>query len=146
MDQELDQIAKPDVPASTGRIAAVRGAVLDVVFEQPPLPPIEDALHVAREDGATIVAEVQAHLDEHHVRAIAIEPTAGLRRGDAVIAAGGPITVPVGEEVLGRLLGVTGNVADGGAPFPGDTPRWPIHRRPPPLSAQAGSASGDEHL
>ncbi|MCB2058923.1 MAG: F0F1 ATP synthase subunit beta, partial [Novosphingobium sp.] len=139
MDQQLDQSANAAASASSGRIVAVRGAVIDVAFPKPPLPPIEDALHVRREDGSTVVAEVQAHLDEHHLRAIAIEPTAGLRRGDDVAAAGGPIDVPVGEKVLGRLIGVTGNVADGGAPFPDDTPRWPIHRQPPPLKAQTGA-------
>jgi F-type H+-transporting ATPase subunit beta len=80
---------------------------------------------------------VQSHLDRTTVRAVALQPTAGLRCGASVQATGGPITMPVGDEVLGRLLNVLGEVGDSGAPLPADMMRWPIHRRPPPLAAQA---------
>jgi len=122
-----------------GRVIAVRGPVIDVAFDGDELPPIEDALHITPRNRNVIIAEVQAHLDRHHVRAIALDPTFGLRRGDRVEWPGGEISVPVGEGVLGRLIGVTGAVGDGGDDFPADTPRWPIHRPAPPLAVQAGS-------
>ncbi len=123
-----------------GRIVAVKGPVIDVAFEAGPLPPINDALRIVREDGKTVTAEIQAHLDKRHARAIALGPTAGLRRGDRVEWTGGQISAPVGEQVLGRLIGLTGEVGDGGAPFPDDTPRWPIHRSPPPLAVQSNAS------
>ncbi|PWB80050.1 MAG: F0F1 ATP synthase subunit beta [Methylocystaceae bacterium] len=125
---------------SQGHIVAVRGAVIDVAFAGEGLPAIDDALFVRRDNGETIVAEVQSHLDPHRVRAIALQTTAGLRRGQRVEAAGGPIRVPVGDHVLGRLLDVTGRVADDGAPIPDDAPRRPIHRPPPSLAQQTGAA------
>ena len=72
-------------------------------------------------------------------RAIALEPTTGLRRGDGARSAGGPVTIAVGEATLGRLLDVLGRVGDRGPPLPADAPRWPIHRKPPPFSAQTGA-------
>ena len=96
-----------------GRVIAVRGPVIDVAFDGDELPPIEDALHITPRNGNVIIAEVQAHLDRHHVRAIALDPTFGLRRGDRVEWPGGEISVPVGEGVLGRLIGVTGAVGAG---------------------------------
>jgi F-type H+/Na+-transporting ATPase subunit beta len=124
-----------------GRVIAVRGAVLDVAFKAARLPPIEDAVIVAPETAHPIVAEVQTHLDETTVRAIALQSTAGLRRGTAVVAAGGPLEVPVGEEVLGRLLDLTGAVGDKGKPIAGDVPRRPIHRSPPALATQGGTTN-----
>ena len=70
-----------------GRVAAIRGAVVDLAFERGP-PPIEDAVEILDADGRVVVAEIQAHLDAHSARAIALEPTNGLRRGDAARAAG----------------------------------------------------------
>ena len=122
-----------------GRVIAVRGAVLDVSFEGTALPPIEDALVVMPDKGTPITAEVQSHLDETTVRAIALESTSGLQRGAAVRATGGPLEVPVGEPVLGRLLDLTGAIGDKGKPLPADVPRRPIHRNPPPLAAQSGT-------
>jgi len=124
-----------------GRVIAVRGAVLDVAFKAARLPPIEDAVIVAPDTAHPIVAEVQTHLDETTVRAIALQSTAGLRRGAAVVAAGGPLEVPVGEEVLGRLLDLTGAVGDKGKPIAGDVPRRPIHRSPPALATQGGTTN-----
>ena len=114
---------------------AVRGAVVDILFSSEELPPIEEALAIRIENGAVVLAEVQAHLDPRTVRAIALEPTAGLRRGDRVDTTGAPLTTPVGEAVLGRLLTVSGKIGDGGAALRADTPRWPIHRTPPALVA-----------
>jgi F-type H+-transporting ATPase subunit beta len=122
--------------ALEGRVSAVRGAVIDVVFAEA-LPAIGDALAILRDDGEPLLAEVQAHLDARQVRAIALSATAGLPRGGPVRALGGPLTVPVGEAVLGRLLNVSGVLGDKGPPLPADVPRRPIHRTPPPLSAQS---------
>ncbi len=121
-----------------GRVVAIRGAVIDLAFEGIP-PPIEDAVEILDSDGRVVVAEIQAHLDAHSARAIALEPTTGLRRGDAARGAGGPVTITVGESTLGRLMDVLGRIGDRGAPLPHDAPRWPIHRKPPPFSAQTGT-------
>jgi F-type H+-transporting ATPase subunit beta len=121
-----------------GRIGSIRGAVIDVVFADGALPEIEEALETGAAS-APVVAEVQAHLDRTTVRAIALQSTTGLRRGDPVRRGFGPISVPVGDAVLGRLLDVTGRIGDRRGPLPAGTPRRPIHRPPPPLAAQAGS-------
>jgi F-type H+-transporting ATPase subunit beta len=75
------------------------------------------------------------------VRAIALQATSGLRRGTEVQSTGGPLTAPVGDAVLGRLLDVIGTVHDHGPPLPADTPWLPIHRAPPPLAAQTGAST-----
>ncbi|MCT8973712.1 F0F1 ATP synthase subunit beta [Microbaculum marinisediminis] len=123
----------------SGRVVAVRGAVIDVSFAAAPLPPIDHSLVIEGPGSRPIVAEVQAHRDKHVVRAVALQPTTGLQRGARARLSGGPLEMPVGDAVLGRLLDVTGKIGDGGAPLPGDVPRRPIHRRPPPLAQQAGT-------
>jgi F-type H+-transporting ATPase subunit beta len=122
-----------------GRVTAVRGAVVDVAFEAGALPLIEEALEITTDDGPPIIAEVQAHLDENTVRALALRSTHGLRRGASVTASGGPIKVPVGEAMLGRLIDVTGVPGDNGMPLPADVPRRAIHRKPPPLASQGAT-------
>jgi F-type H+-transporting ATPase subunit beta len=119
-----------------GNVVSVRGSVIDVRFNAGKLPAINEALEVS--GSAALVAEVQAYLDEHTVRAVAMQSTEGLSRGAPVKATGGPITVPVGEVMLGRLVNVLGQVSDGGPPIAVGTARWPIHRAPPPLSGQSG--------
>src|SRR5271166_5226393 len=121
-----------------GRVVSIRGAVLDLAFDVRP-PPIEDAVEIVDSDGRVVVAEIQAHLDSRTARAIALEPTTGLRRGDLARSAGGPVAIPVGEAMLGRLIDVLGRFGDRGPPLPFDAPRWPIHRKPPPFSAQTGA-------
>ena len=116
-----------------GKVLAIRGAVVDVAFEAGELPRLEEALIVEWDRPGALIVEVQAHLDESTVRGVALQATAGLRRGVPVRATGRPITVPVGDPVLGRLLDVAGNVRDNGPPLPADMPRSPIHRTPPPL-------------
>ncbi len=125
--------------SSPGRVTAVRGAVVDVAFNAGALPLIEEALEITTDDGPPIIAEVQAHLDENTVRALALRSTNGLRRGAPVKASGGPIKVPVGEAMLGRLIDVTGVPGDNGAPLPADVPRRAIHRKPPPLASQGAA-------
>jgi len=124
---------------AAGSVTAVRGAVLDIDFHGGPLPLLDEALQVRVDP--PLVAEVQLHLDSHSVRAIALQSTAGLSRGVAVRATGAPITVPVGDAVLGRLLDVTGALRDRGPALPADTPYWPIHRAPPALAEQTAATT-----
>jgi F-type H+-transporting ATPase subunit beta len=123
-----------------GRIVQVIGPVVDVEFEGGHLPPIYNALQIKAEvqgQKIDIVAEVEQHLGENRVRAVAMKPTDGLQRGMAVVDLGEPITMPVGPATLGRVLNVLGEPVD----FP-DRPvnaaeRWPIHRPAPTLVEQA---------
>ncbi|MCR8549926.1 F0F1 ATP synthase subunit beta [Salipiger sp. P9] len=125
---------------AAGRVVAIRGAVVDIAFTQDSLPPINDALEIRDTGRRAVLVEVQAHLDSRRVRAIALQATNGLRRGAEVFHPGGPVTAPVGDAVLGRLLDVTGTVGDKAGPLPADTPRRPIHAPPPPLRAQNGTS------
>jgi F-type H+/Na+-transporting ATPase subunit beta len=117
-----------------GEVLAVRGAVVDIAFDAGHLPQIDEALVIEWDRPALLIVEVQAHLDDATIRAVALQATAGLQRGTAVRATGGPITVPVGDAVLGRLVDVTGNVRDNGPPLPEEMPRSPIHRSAPALA------------
>ncbi|CAJ3314868.1 ATP synthase F0F1 subunit beta [Burkholderia pseudomallei] len=119
-----------------GRVVAVRGAVVDVAFDGGALPALNEALTIPVDGAAPILAEVHAHLSDAAVRALALGPTGGLRRGAAVRATGGPIRVPVGDAVLGRLLSVTGAPGDDGAALAADVERRPIHRGAPLLAEQ----------
>jgi F-type H+-transporting ATPase subunit beta len=114
---------------NTGRIVEIKGVVLDVVFPER-LPEILTALEIELAHG-TLVAEVQQHLGDDRVRAVAMDSTDGLARGLEVVDTGGPISVPVGQATLGRLWNVIGQAIDGGEALPADAERWPIHRDPP---------------
>ncbi|MCY3679789.1 MAG: F0F1 ATP synthase subunit beta [Gemmatimonadetes bacterium] len=120
-----------------GMIKEIVGVVIDVAFEGD-LPPIYNALEVEGTD-PRLVLEVQQHLGENMVRCVAMDSTDGLVRGTAVVDTGGPITVPVGENVLGRLFNVIGDPIDGKGPVPNDTPRLPLHRDPPEHEEQVTS-------
>jgi F-type H+-transporting ATPase subunit beta len=102
---------------------------------------INDGLTVVGNDDRALTLEVHGHLDDHTVRCIALQSTSGLQRGRLVTASGGPISVPVGTPVLGRLLDVMGNICDRGPALPPDTERWPIHRNPPRLSQQSADTT-----
>src|ERR687886_968944 len=123
-----------------GTIVQIIGPVVDVEFEAGHLPEIYNALRIsARQDGQTvdIIAEVEQHLGENRVRAVAMKPTDGLQRGMQAVDLGEPLSVPVGPETLGRVLNVLGEPVD----FP-DRPvpakqRWPIHRPAPDLENQS---------
>ena len=120
---------------NVGRIVQVIGPVLDVEFTTGQIPPVLNALHVKRksiETGAdeTLVCEVQQHLGEDRVRAIAIDSTDGLVRGMEVQDTGGPISVPVGPSVLGRLINVTGDGIDQKGPIVSEK-KYSIHRSAP---------------
>src|SRR6476620_3045828 len=118
-----------DRPA--GRIIEIKGVVLDAVFDGH-LPAIYNALEITMPDGRTLVAEVQQHLGDDRVRAVAMDATDGLSRGSAAYDTGASISVPVGEKTLGRIFNVLGAAIDN-KPDDGlaDAPRWEIHREPP---------------
>jgi F-type H+-transporting ATPase subunit beta len=120
-------------PGTIGRLTAVRGSVIDVRFSAEALPAIDEALEIERDDGCPLIAEVQQHLDPVTVRAVALDNTAGLSRGARSRATGGPIRVPVGEPVLGRLLNAVGAPADCGPSLPPDTEYRPIHASAPAI-------------
>lgn len=130
---------KDDPNPARGTVDAVRGAVVDVVFEAADLPQINSALIVEWDRPTPLVLEVHSHLDLQTLRAVAFQSTAGLARGVTVRATGGPVSVPVGTEVLGRLLDVVGNPQDNGPALPKDTPRRSIHALPPLLRSQTGT-------
>ena len=114
-----------------GKILEVVGARVDIDFSEGTLPDILNAVKVERYDGSELVLEVQQHLGESRVRAVAMDTTDGLVRGALATDTGGPITVPVGDAVLGRVFDVTGQPIDerGDA---GESERYSIHRPPPP--------------
>ena len=120
--------------AQTGTIVEIKGVVIDVVFPEG-LPQILNAVEIKipNADGSTrtLVAEVQQHLGDDRVRAVAMDSTDGLARGVEVVDTGGPISVPVGDKTLGRLWNVIGQPIDQKDDVPADTERWSIHRDPP---------------
>jgi F-type H+/Na+-transporting ATPase subunit beta len=128
-------------PSMSGRVRAVRGAVVDVGFPAGDLPAIGEALLIDIGQGRPLVAEVQSHLDAGTVRAVTLHATEGLCRHATVQRTGAALTAPVGDAVLGRLLDVTGVAQDHGPPLPEDMPRWQIHRLPPPLYSQTAATT-----
>lgn len=124
------------MPQEIGHISQIIGPVVDVAFDtngrkaEDVLPRIHDALEIEREDGRTLIVEVQQHIGEDTVRTVAMDNTDGLKRGLKAVSKGSPITMPVGEQVKGRMMNVIGDSIDGlknldrkGA--------YPIHREPP---------------
>lgn len=125
-----------------GKIRQVMGAVVDVAFDEEKVPQIFEALEVnyqVNEVETKLVLEVQQHLGEGMVRAVAMSSTEGLVRDMEVIATGDSISVPVGEKVLGRIFNVTGDTVDERGPVATEE-RWPIHRNPPSLVDQSTEA------
>jgi F-type H+-transporting ATPase subunit beta len=120
---------------STGKTVQIIGAVVDVMFPRENLPRIYDALTI-EETGLTL--EVQQQLGDGVVRTIAMGASEGLKRGMQVSNTGGPITVPVGEATLGRIMDVLGEPVDEAGPI-GEKERWSIHRVAPLLEDQAAS-------
>ncbi len=114
---------------NVGTIVEIKGVVLDAVFPDE-LPAINNALRIST-DGSDLIAEVQQHLGDDRVRAVAMDSTDGLARGIEVEDTGQEITVPVGDATLGRLWNVIGEPIDKGEELPADAERWPIHRDPP---------------
>ncbi|HEY4238961.1 MAG TPA: F0F1 ATP synthase subunit beta [Kofleriaceae bacterium] len=129
-------------PNSLGRVVQVIGPVVDVAFDSAELPEINTALLLTnsaidkRDDNLTV--EVAQHLGEHVVRCVAMDTTDGLVRGQSVKNTGSPITIPVGKEVLGRILNVVGEPVDEAGPVTA-TKRFPIHRSAPKFTDQSVS-------
>ena len=129
-----------DTDSKVGKIVQVIGPVVDVEFEGGTLPPIYNALRVtggSGEHAIDLIVEVEQHLGESRVRAVAMTATDGMQRGMTAVDTGAPISVPVGPKTLGRVLNVLGDPVD----FP-DRPvnseeRWPIHRPAPSLEDQS---------
>ncbi len=133
-----------------GKVVQVMGPVVDVRFEGAhagDLPEVYTALRVTNpalsDEPFNLVLEVAQHLGENGVRTIAMDSTDGLVRGAEVRNTGGPITVPVGEAVLGRIMNVVGEPVDEGGPLSSDI-RLPIHRKPPSLREQSVSLEAFE--
>ena len=127
-----------DRPA--GRIIEIKGVVLDAVFDGH-LPAIYNALEITMPDGRTLVAEVQQHLGDDRVRAVAMDATDGLARGTVAYDTGASISVPVGDATLGRIFNVLGQTIDKGDDAAIDaSPRWEIHRDPPAFDTLSPTA------
>jgi F-type H+-transporting ATPase subunit beta len=128
------------VATKTGKVVQIIGPVLDIEFADGQLPAIYNAVRVTGDAGGLkvdLIVEVEQHLGENRVRTVAMKPTDGLQRGMMAEDTGGPISMPVGPETLGRVLNVLGEPVD----FP-DKPvqskqRWPIHRQAPTLEEQS---------
>ena len=123
---------------NVGKITQIISAVLDIKFTEGKLPEINDAIDIPLKDGGKLVVEVAQHLGDDTVRCIALGPTDGLVRGLDAIATGAPISVPVGENTLGRMFNVLGNPIDE-IEAPKTEEHWPIHRPAPSFEEQATS-------
>lgn len=113
-----------------GKVVQIMGPVVDVVFEEGEIPDILNSLEIDRGEEGTLVLEVAHHLGENTVRTIAMDATDGLVRGHKVVDTGEPISIPVGQEILGRLLNVTGDPIDD-KEAPETDQKFPIHRPAP---------------
>ena len=119
-----------------GHISQVIGPVVDVFFDAPEtaaelvLPSIHDALEIKRPNGKRLIVEVQQHIGENTVRTVAMDSTDGLQRGMKVRPLGGSITMPVGDQIKGRLMNVVGDSIDGMRELNREG-AYPIHREPP---------------
>jgi F-type H+-transporting ATPase subunit beta len=124
---------------TAGHVVQVMGGVVDVEFPAGQLPEIYNALEISREGQESLVLEVQQHLGGDIVRALAMDATDGLRRGDTAISTGAPISVPVGPPSLGRIFNVLGRPVDGLGSVDSDT-HYPIHRPAPEFKDQVTKA------
>ena len=122
-----------------GKITQIIGAVLDIKYADGHLPEINEAIEITRQDNTRLVVEVAQHLGDDVVRCIAMGPTDGLVRGMEAVATGAAISVPVGENTLGRIFNVLGEPIDE-KPAPTDVEYEPIHRKAPSFEEQATEA------
>ena len=122
--------------SNIGKIVQIIGPVLDIKFENGHLPDLLNAIEIEY-DGKKIVCEVAQQLGDDVVRCISMSSTDGMSRGMTAIDTGTGITVPVGEETLGRIFNVLGEAVDD-LPDPKNAERWCIHRDPPKFSEQEG--------
>ena len=126
-------------PAAQGRILRILGSVIDVAFPPDAMPRINGALEVGWDGPHRLTLEVQAHLAAGTVRCVAIQDAAGLKCGTPVEDTGGPLAVPVGDALLGRMINVVGEPIDAGPALRDDIARAGIHRPSPPLAQQGAS-------
>ncbi len=127
---------------STGKIVQVIGPTVDVEFPHDKLPPILNAILIRNETKKIdVTCEVALHVGDNVVRCIAMSSTDGLVRGMDAKDLGGPISMPVGKQALGRIFNLVGQVIDGKGPIPEPDKRRPIHREPPSLEEQATEAA-----
>ncbi len=137
----MSNAEQTSTPERIGKVLAVVGPVVDVEFPNEDLPPIYNALKIS-DDAVlssakiSVIVEIAQHLGENRVRCVSMSTTDGLVRGMAAVDTGGPITTPVGEATLGRILNVIGEPIDGLGPIETEE-RWPIHRRAPSFDEQA---------
>ena len=138
-DTAIAPVLEEDTAGAVGRIARVTGPVVDIEFPHDSIPGMYNALKttiVIGDESTEITLEVALHLGDDLVRAIALNPTDGLVRGQEVRDTGSPIMVPVGNVTKGRVFNVIGEVLNA---KPGEkieiTERWPIHRKPPPSTS-----------
>ncbi len=124
---------------NTGTVVQIVGPVIDVRFEENRLPKLLNALKIKYEN-LDITAEVEQHIGDSVARCVAMSSTDGLKRGVAAVDTGAPISVPVGEECLGRVFNLLGEPIDEGAPLPENVRRMPIHRPAPSYEEQMTSA------
>jgi F-type H+-transporting ATPase subunit beta len=138
MTEALADRAEEQVVQATGHIVQITGPVVDVEFPEGQTPDIFTSLEVVRPDseGERVVLEVEQSLGNNWVRTVSMAPTEGLSRGMEVKSLGGPISVPVGPAVLGRVFNVIGEPVDNRGPVSADQ-RLPIHREPPPFKELA---------
>ena len=121
---------------NVGKVTQIVGAVIDAKFATGKLPEIYDAITIKTADGGTLYAEVAQHLGDDTVRCIAMGPTDGLVRGMEAVGTGSPITIPVGEETLGRMFNVLGQPIDN-KEAPKVETYLPIHRAAPDFVEQS---------
>src|SRR5690349_8594436 len=124
-------MAATETKTNVGRIEEIQGVVIEAVFPDEHLPEINHALTIDRGEQGTLVLEVQQHLGDDRVRAVAMDTTDGLARGAEVIDTGAPITVPVGEVTLGRIFNLLGEPIDQGEELPEGVERRNIHQEAP---------------
>ncbi|MEA2676458.1 MAG: F-type H+/Na+-transporting ATPase subunit beta [Chloroflexota bacterium] len=128
-------VATKSATGATGRVIAITGPVVDIEFPQGQLPAIYNAVEIKREGQDPLVCEVQQHLGNNWVRAVAMTTTDGLARGTEALDTGGPISVPVGPATLGRVFNVLGQPIDNAGPVNAEQ-RYPIHRPAPSFEDQ----------
>ena len=118
-----------------GKIVQVIGPIVDVKFENILLPELLTAIKIDN-NGVELVVEVAQHVGDDVVRCVSMGPTEGLVRGQDAISTGAPISVPVGDETLGRMFNVLGQEIDGKGEIPNSVKRMPIHRSAPSFEEQ----------